>query len=186
MLVFWCILLRDVSKVWIRTIMYQEALTENAFTNLWYWAVIVIAWINLIQYTFGIPREIFSAARKGDAQAQKDVLALIDINARFIISDFTKFGSLLVLMTCFVLSSFATIGFKNDIYTLQALFFIGLPIAVIGIMSFVYSKKLVACSYDWEIFCRTYNMFWYIKWAMALISISFTMFWAVYIEVTAF
>ncbi len=166
--------------------MYEVIITENAFANPWFWVVIIITWSNLLQYSFGISREMFNAGRRGDEQAQRDTLALLDVNARVIINDFTKFGNLLVLMMCFVLSSFATIGFKEDIYTLQALVFIGLPIAITGIISFVFSKKIVNNTHDWDLLCRTYNKFWYIKWAIALISIAITMFWAVYIEVTVF
>ena len=166
--------------------MYEVILTENTFANPWYWTFVIIAWVNLLQYSFGIPREMFNAARRGDDQSRSDALILLDVNARIIRNDYTKFGSLLVLLTCFVLSSFAAIGFKADIYTLQAIVFLGVPVALIGIISFAYAKKMIDAAGDWDVFCRTYNMFWYIKWAIALISIAITMFWAVYIEVTVF
>ncbi|KAB7615758.1 hypothetical protein F9L33_03075 [Amylibacter sp. SFDW26] len=166
--------------------MYEVILTENTFANPWYWAVVIIAWVNLLQYSFGISREMFNAARRGDVQAKQDTMALLDVNSRIIITDYTKLGSLLVLLTCFVLSSFAVIGFKNDVYTLQAVVFLGVPIALIGIMGFAYSKKMISYADNWERICRTYTLFWFIKWAIALISITITMFWAVYIEVTAF
>ncbi len=166
--------------------MYEVILTENAFANPWYWTVVIITWVSLLQYSFGISREMFNSARRGNVQSRKDTLSLLDVNTRVILNDYTKFGSLLVLLTCFVLSSFAAIGFIANVYTLQAVVFLGVPVALVGIISFSFAKKLSTTTENWEQFCRAYNLFWFIKWAIALISIAITMFWAVYIEVTVF
>jgi len=166
--------------------MYDVILTENTFTNPWYWIVVVAAWVNNLMHSFGIPREMFNAARREDAQARQDTFALLDVHARMIFSDYTKYGSLLVLLTCFVLSSFAAIGFIANVYTLQAAVFLAVPIAFVGVLNFLYSKKMIAVQGDWDAFCKIYTQFWYLKWAIALTSIMITMFWTVYIEVTTF
>jgi len=116
--------------------MYAEIMTANGFDNPWYWLLVAIVWVRAIQSTMGIPADIMRGAKRGDERSKKDALALLDIYTRTMIRDFNHFGTILVLMTSFVLASFATMGFWNGVAILQGVFFIAFPMVLLGAMSF--------------------------------------------------
>ena len=104
--------------------MYAEIMTANGFNNPWYWLLVAVVWVRAIQWTLGIPSDMMRAAKRGNVQAKEDALALMDIYIRSTIRDFNQFGIALVMLTCFVLASFATMGFWNDVPVLQGISFI--------------------------------------------------------------
>ncbi|MBE9477579.1 MAG: hypothetical protein IME92_10540 [Proteobacteria bacterium] len=163
--------------------MYAEIMTANGFDNPWYWLLVAIVWVRAIQWTLGIPADIMRAAAKGDAQAKQDALALSGIYIRTMTRDFNQFGTILVVMTCFVLASFATMGFWNGVAILQGIFFISFPMVILGAMEVRLSFWLQDKPVSWDVWCKIYRKQRWIKIALAIIFIIVSMLWALYLEI---
>lgn len=163
--------------------MYAEIMTANGFNNPWYWLLVAVVWVRAIQWTLGIPSDMVRAAKRGDMQAKEDALALMDIYIRATTRDFNQFGTALVLLTCFVLASFVTMGFVNDVPVLQGISFIAVPITLLGALSVRLAYRLQNQPADWENLCRLYRNQRWIKVALAIGFICSSMLWALYLEI---
>jgi len=163
--------------------MYANILTSNSFDNPWYWLLVAILWVRAIQWTLGIPSDVMRAARSGDALAHSDALALMDMHIRSVTRDFNQFGMVLVLMTCFVLASFATLGFWNDVTMLQGVFLISFPMVIIGGMDIRLSLRLQKQPVEWADICRIYRRQRRMKFALALLFLMISMLWSLFLQI---
>lgn len=163
--------------------MYAEIMTANGFNSPWYWLLVAIVWVRAIQWTIGVPADIMRAAKKGDSQAKLDALILIDIYIRTMTRDFNQFGTILVLMTCFVLASFATMGFWNGVAILQGVFFIAFPMVFLGAMGVHLAYRLQKKPESWDELCKIYRRQRWIKAAMAILFMFTSMLWALFLEI---
>lgn len=166
--------------------MYSEIMTASGFNNPWYWLLVAVVWVRSIQWTLGIPHDTIRAGKWGDEQARKDALALLDIHIRTIIGEYRQFGIYLVAVTCFVLASFATMGFWNDIAVLQGVFFIAFPMAILGGMSVSLAFKLHDRTVGWDELCSVYRKQRWIKIGLAILFILVSMIWAMFLEIRPF
>jgi hypothetical protein len=162
--------------------MYPDILSANGFDNPWYWLLVIVIWLRSLQWTFGIPKYMMRSAIKGDEQAKSDVLALLDIHTRAIVSEFNLYGSALVLLICFVLASIATLGFSHDITILQAIFFIAVPMSLLGAFDVRLSYQILSKKSDWDAFCKIYKRYFWIKVTFASVFIYASMQWAQYLK----
>lgn len=163
--------------------MYAEIMTASGFNNPWYWLLVAILWVRAIQWTVGIPIDTMRAAMKGNPQAKKDALAQMDIHIRNTTRDFNKFGIWLVLLTSFVLASFATMGFWNDIAILQGVFFIAFPMTLLGVIDVRLAFRLQSTPISWDDLCKAYHKHRMVKFAMAILFITASMLWALFLEI---
>jgi hypothetical protein len=163
--------------------MYAEIMTANGFNNLWYWLLVSVIWVRAIRWSMGIPSYMMRAARGGDEQAKVDALGLMDISIRTATREFNQFGTALVLLTCFVMASFATMGFWNDVAVLQGLFFIGFPIVVLGGLELKLSYRLQKQPVEWDELSRIYRRHFWLKVALAAFFIFSSMLWVLYLEI---
>lgn len=163
--------------------MYAEIMTANGFNSPWYWLLVAIIWARSIQLTIGIPNDVMRDAVKGDEQAKQDALALLDMHIRTVIRDFDQMGTFLVLMVSFVLASFATMGFWNDIAVLQGVFFIAMPMAILGAIGVRLAYKLQSSPPDWDTIRAIYRKHRWIKSALAVVFIFATMLWSLFLEI---
>ena len=163
--------------------MYAEIMTANGFNSLWYWLLVSVIWVRAIQWTVGIPSDMMRAARKGSEQAKIDAMVLMDIHIRTTTREFNQFGTALVLMTCFVMASFATMGFWNDVPVLQGVFFVAFPIVILGALGIRLSYKLQDKPVDWDQFSHIYRRHFWLKVGMAIFFIFSSMLWALFLEI---
>lgn len=163
--------------------MYAEIMAANGFNTVWYWMLVIVVWLRALQWTFGIPKYMMRNAMMGNEQVKLDVLALLDIHTCNIVSEFSQYGTYLVLLVCFVLTSFATLGFVNDIIVLQAVFFIAFPMSLLGAFDVRLSYQLHKNMGDWGLICRIYKKYFWIKVIFASVFIFASTQWARYLEI---
>jgi hypothetical protein len=97
--------------------------------------------------------------------------------------DFNHFGTILVLMTSFVLASFATMGFWNGVAILQGVFLIAFPMVILGAMGIQLSYRLQNKPESWDALCKIYGRQRWIKAALAIMFIFTSMLWALFLEI---
>ena len=59
-----------------------RVITLDTFSNIWFWAAVVVSWAVACHWLIGVPFDVLVRARRGGAQAMADLEALVDINLR--------------------------------------------------------------------------------------------------------
>jgi hypothetical protein len=163
--------------------MYAEIMTAKGFDSLWYWLLVSVIWVRAIQWTAGIPSDMMRAARRGSEQAKVDAMDLMGIHIRTITHEFNQFGTALVLLTCFVMASLATLGFWNNVPVLQGMFFIAFPAVILGALGIRLSYRLQKKPVSWDELCRIYRQHFWLKVGAAVFFVLSSMLWALYLEI---
>ncbi len=117
-------------------------LDTRAFSSLWYWVLLSVAWTWVGRGALGVPSELVAQVRRqapadgaADAPSPESVLLLdwLSLAAprwRIVPRD----GMALLAVACFVLSGLAMLGFGYGVETAQALFLLAGPLAVLGVL----------------------------------------------------
>lgn len=115
-------------------------LDTRAFSSLWYWVLLSVAWTWVGRGALGVPPDLVAqvrrqAAGKGAADGPSpesvlllDWLSLAAPRWRVVPRD----GMALLAVACFVLSGLAMLGFGYGVETAQALFLLVGPLAALG------------------------------------------------------
>ncbi|MBL4628596.1 MAG: component of SufBCD complex [Roseicyclus sp.] len=124
-----------------------EVIDLRSFSNLWYWIVLAILWSTLSHWTIGVPYHLVTRTRRGDTQAEKDMLVLARMNADRMILFAETSGTLATGFSTFLLTGLAVIGWGYGIEFCQAIFLLLCPsIIVVGIGTWT-SARLKADNY---------------------------------------
>lgn len=163
--------------------MYAEIIAANGLYNSWYWLLVTLVWLRSIQQTLGIPIFTMRSAIKGDAQAKQDAHIFLDIHIRNTTRSFTQFGPFLVALVCFILASIATLGFWYDVAFLQGIFFIAMPMAILGWIAMRMAYRLQKQPASWQELCKIYHRHRRFKFGLAALFTVMTVVWAGYLEI---
>ncbi|WP_333712913.1 hypothetical protein [Yoonia sp.] len=60
-------------------------ITLDTFSNVWYWAAVVVSWAVACHWLIGVPFDMLVRARRGKGREMADLEAMVDINVRRII-----------------------------------------------------------------------------------------------------
>ncbi len=111
-----------------------EFLDYDTFLSIWYWALVIISWSLTCHYTLGVPFDVVVRADRMGGQYAQDCDQLALIHARRIDTVLRRGGPFIAGFSAFVLVSLATLGFWFGYDIATALFMIGAPIGLAGIL----------------------------------------------------
>jgi hypothetical protein len=137
-----------------------EVIDLRSFSNLWYWIVLAVMWSSLSRWVLGIPYHIVQRARRGHVESQRDLLLLVEVNARRIWEFAALSGTLLVAASGLLL----------------------LPLLAVTGLSFVTAHQVQNAEID-QLYLRLRNHRMIVQ-LMGVISIFITAFWGMYTNVT--
>jgi hypothetical protein len=60
-------------------------ITLDTFSNVWYWAAVVVSWAVACHWLIGVPFDMLVRARRGTDREMADLEAMVDINVRRIV-----------------------------------------------------------------------------------------------------
>lgn len=111
-----------------------EVIDLRSFSNLWYWIVLAILWSSMSYWTIGVPFNLVTRARRGDAQAEADMLVLARMNAERNVLYAEASGTIAMGFSTFLLTGLAVIGWGYGVEFCQAIFLLLCPsMIVLGI-----------------------------------------------------
>jgi hypothetical protein len=119
-----------------------EVIDLRSFSNLWYWIVLAILWSSLSHWVLGVPSHIVARARRGDAQAEQDMVALARINGERVLAQVEQSAPVLLGLAAFVASALATTGWLYGIEFAQAIFLLLFPALLVGGLTVRTARKL--------------------------------------------
>ncbi|KPQ18453.1 MAG: hypothetical protein HLUCCO18_00060 [Rhodobacteraceae bacterium HLUCCO18] len=159
-----------------------EVIDLRSFSNLWYWIVLAILWSSLSHWTLGVPYHLVTRARRGDAQAERDMRALVEINGTRLLSLTDQSAPVLLGVASFIASGLAVTGWLYRVEFLQALFLLLFPAMLVGGLTVLTARKLRRDGY--ENIARTLRLHRVTVQIMGVLFIFVTAFWGMYTNVT--
>lgn len=132
---------RRLSVDWYTSIF--ELIDMRSFSNLWFWIVLAVMWSSTSHWVLGVPWDMVMRARRSkDAQVVRDMETMVRINTDRILLIAEESGLLLAGFSCFVLTVLLLLGFVYDNEFSQAVFLLGFPMAIVGLMSIATSRAI--------------------------------------------
>ncbi|MEL7280122.1 MAG: component of SufBCD complex [Pseudomonadota bacterium] len=121
-----------------------ELIDMRSFSNLWFWIMLAIIWSSTSHWVLGVPWDMVTRARRAnDAEKLQDVEQLVRINTRRITHIADETGLLMAGFGCFVLTMLVLLGFVYDHEFSQALFLLGFPMSIVGLICVASSRRIL-------------------------------------------
>lgn len=160
----------------------REVIDLRSFSNLWYWIVLAVFWSTVSHWVLGVPFDLVVRARRGHAQAARDLRVLVEVNVNRILA-LTEFsGPAVTASVAFLLSALGTMAWVYGNEFSQAIFLLAFPGVVIGVWSVRTARRLRARDYDHiDRALRGHRLAIQI---LGVIFIFITAFWGMWVNVT--
>ncbi len=112
-----------------------ELIDMRSFSNLWFWIALAIMWSTASHWVLGVPFDMVLRARRHGGQTEQDLEDLVRINTNRMLMIARVSGLWLLMLGCFVLTLLGLTGFLYGLEIAQALFLLGLPMSLVGLLS---------------------------------------------------
>lgn len=120
-----------------------ELIDMRSFSNLWFWIALAVLWSSISYWVLGVPWDMIQRARKEETgQAVEDVVDLVRINVNRILHIIEESGLLITGFVCFALTVMFLLGFMFYNEFAQALFLLGFPTSLVGLLSISTARKI--------------------------------------------
>jgi hypothetical protein len=163
---------------WYSTILEQIDL--RSFSNLWFWIALAVMWSSVSHWVLGIPFDMVQRARRDGGQAEVDLRDITRINVNRLLYIGRVSGLWVLGLTCFLLSGLVVLGFIYAVEFAQALFLLGFPLSLVGLLNLSTARLLETEGYDSALLpkrltrCRLYTQI------IGMVSIFVTAIWGMY------
>jgi len=157
-----------------------ELIDMRSFSNLWFWIALAVVWSSASHWVLGVPYDMVLRSRRVGGQATIDLedITRVNINRLLYISGIS--GMWLLGLTCFILTSLAVLAFYYKIEFAQAVFLLGFPLSLVGLLNLSTAQKIRSEESSGELLqrrltrCRVYTQI------VGTFSIFVTALWGMY------
>lgn len=120
-----------------------ELIDMRSFSNLWFWIALAVLWSSVSHWVLGVPWDMVLRARKEpEGEAVEDLMDLVRINVNRILYIIAQSGLLITGFVCFALTVMAILGFFYRMEFAQALFLLGFPTSLVGLLSVSTARRI--------------------------------------------
>ncbi|MFV0513073.1 MAG: component of SufBCD complex [Jhaorihella sp.] len=119
-----------------------ELIDMRSFSNLWFWIALAVVWSSASHWVLGVPFDMVMRARRIGGQAETDLEDITRINVNRLLYIARVSGLWLLGLGCFVLSGLAMLGFYYDVEFAQALFLLGFPMSLVGLLNISTARQI--------------------------------------------
>lgn len=112
-----------------------ELIDMRSFSNLWFWIALAVVWSTTSHWVLGVPYDMVHRARRNGGQAEIDLEDITRINVNRLLYIARLSGIWLLGFACFILTMLAMLGFFYQLEFAQALFLLGFPMSMVGLLS---------------------------------------------------
>lgn len=157
-----------------------EMVELRSFSNLWYWIALATVWSSVSHWVLGVPYDLISRARRGDAQSAHDMRVLAEVNCNRILSVMDISGPWVVGFAACLVTGLVVLGWGYDVEFCQAVFFLLAPMVVVVALSLHSARRLVASDYE--------DLSQVLRWhrlkvqILGMIAIFLTAFWGMWVN----
>ena len=120
-----------------------EVIDLRSFSNLWYWIGLAVLWSSVSHWVLGVPHDAILRARRGKPEeALQDLHDLTRVNVNRILYIVDVSGSWLTLFSSALVTVLAITAFYYDLEFAQAVFFLFVPMVILGALSVRTARKI--------------------------------------------
>ncbi len=156
----------------------------RSFSNLWYWIALAVTWSSASHWVMGVPFDMVHRARRVGGQAEADLEDIARVNVNRLLYIARVSGLWILGLGCFVLSTLAMLGFWYGIEFAQAVFLLGFPMSIVGLLQLSTARRIATEQASGELLrrrltrCRLYTQM------IGTVSIFVTALWGMYQNLT--
>lgn len=156
----------------------------RSFSNLWFWIALAVLWSTASHWVIGVPFDMIVRARKNGGQDEVDLEDIVRVNVNRLLLIGRVSGLWILAVGSFLLSGLALLGFVYKVEIAQALFLLGLPMSVLGMLSLSTASLIAAQQLRGEeLRARMMRHRLYTQ-LLGVVSIFVTAMWGMYQNVT--
>ncbi|WP_040604455.1 hypothetical protein [Sagittula stellata] len=157
-----------------------EVIDMRSFSNLWFWIVLAVLWSSTSHWVLGVPFDMVARARRSGGQAEQDLEDLVRINTNRFLYIVDESGLFLSALTSAFLSGAAILGFWYGVELAQALFLLGFPMTLVGLLSVYSARRIRAGEQAGERLWRRLRLHRVVTQMIGLVSIFVTALWGMF------
>tara|TARA_B100000795_G_C22440465_1_gene301661 strand:- start:48 stop:557 length:510 start_codon:yes stop_codon:yes gene_type:complete len=158
-------------------------LNANSFNNVWFWVLVSIIWVTIINFTFGVTISQIQKAQLSGGTALIDIETIILINSRRRTEYIDEFGLWIISIGMFLLSASATLGFWFSYEFMQASTFLLILLYYSYISTLRLASKIKTKKLSGNDLCKAYLKCKNQKQFFGLIIILFISFFSSYYSI---
>lgn len=163
---------------WYATVF--EVIDMRSFSNLWFWIALAVLWSTTSHWVLGVPYDLVLRARRHGGEALQDLEDLVRIYTGRLIYIAEVSGLWVLAFACFVLSGLLVLGFVYGVELAQALFLLGFPMALVGLLSLRAARRIRAEARDAATLYRHLARHRFATQVIGMIAIFVTAMWGMY------
>lgn len=114
----------------------------RSFSNLWFWIALAVVWSSASHWVLGVPFDMVIRARRVGGQAAVDLQDITRVNVNRILYVTDVSGIWILGFVCFLLSTLVVLGFYYWVEFAQALFLIGFPMSLVGLINLSTARRI--------------------------------------------
>lgn len=152
----------------------------RSFSNLWFWIALAVVWSTTSHWVLGVPYDMVTRARRQQGQAVADLEDIARVNVNRLLYIARVSGLWLLGLGCFILSGLAVLGFYYRIEFAQALFLLGFPMSVVGLLSLSTARLIEVEQSTGELLCKRLTRHRIYTQMIGTLSIFVTALWGMY------
>lgn len=157
-----------------------DLIDARSFSNLWFWIALAVLWSGASHWVLGVPYDMVLRAKRQGGQSERDLEDLIRINITRMLYTARMSGLWMLGLGCFVLTGLAMLGFVYEVELAQALFLLGFPLSVVGLISLSTAHLLWQEGTSGPDLVRRLARHRFHVQLVGLLSIFFTALWGMY------
>jgi hypothetical protein len=152
----------------------------RSFSNLWFWIALAVMWSTTSHWVLGVPFDMMARARREGGQAAADFETMVRINVGRMLYIGRTAGIWLAGFTAFVLTALAILGFGYEVEFAQAVFCLGFPISIVGLLSLRTALRIEAGENSGAALYRRMTRHRFVTQLIGMVSIFCTAMWGMW------
>lgn len=157
-----------------------EVIDMRSFSNLWYWIGLAVVWSSSSYWVLGVPYDMVQRARRRGGVHMQDLEDMVRINVNRILLIGSVAGLWLIGLGSAVLTTLGILGFGYRIEFAQAVFLIGLPLSLVGLLSISTASLIAEEGSQGDLLCRRLIRHRFYVQLIGMLAIFVTAMWGMY------
>ncbi len=165
-----------------------ELIDLRSFSNLWFWIALAVAWSSTSHWVLLVPYDMVNRARRQGGQALIDLEDIARINVNRLLYIARTAGTWLMALLFFLWTALLTLGWVYRVEFAQALFLLGAPLSLVGLLSVATARKIEAGEDRGEALQHRLLTHRFVTQLIGIVAIFVTAMWGMYqnVEMSVF
>lgn len=157
-----------------------ELIDLRSFSNLWYWIALAVVWSSASHWVLGVPFDMVQRARRAGGQSETDLADITRVNVNRMLYIGRVSGLWILGFVCFALSALATLGFWYAVEFAQAVFLLGFPMSLVGLLNLSTARLIESEGSSGELLHKRLSRLRIYTQMIGMVAIFVTSLWGMY------